>query len=334
MCVAGFSQPRAGKFVPAHWSEEQQGLYFNGYSQAYTDGFFPSATPSPVTIDLTIKPDFSIRNFGVILEITDDDRNDRIVIGQWKTSLVVLESNDYSNRLRQPKIYVPLAQYKDSIRVRIRSNERGTQVQVNGKPRGANRKLILSLPANPESSRMVLGNDNSASSPWIGTIQSLSLYNQYLDDSSGVKPDLEYRFTTAVTQQVQDLSSHQVRLLLPEKAVIFSKKILELPSMSDIKESWFWRDSLINFFGFIPFGALLVMQMMQRSLSIKSSLGLTTACAFLFSLTIEISQVLMPERTSSLVDLSINTAGGLCGALLFIAYQKHSIKNSKISVST
>lgn len=333
MCVAGFS-PRAGKFEPAHWSEEQQGLYFTGYSQAYTDGFFPSETQSPVTIDLTIKPDFSIRNFGVILDITDDNRNNRIVIGQWKTSLVVLESNDYSNRLRQPKIYVPIAQYKDGVHIRIRSNERGTHVQVNGKPRGANRKLILSLPANPESSRMVLGNDNNSRNPWRGAIQSLSIYSKYIQGNSDVSPELGYKFSAENTDHVHERSLNQLDLKIPLQAVIFKKRILQLPNMQDIKEPWMWLDVLINFFGFIPFGILLTKLLSAKQPKAKRTLAVATLCAFLFSLGIEITQITIPGRSSSLADLAINTVGGLCGALLFIAYQKHSIKNSKISVST
>lgn len=335
MCVAGFSQPRAAKFVPAHWSEEHQGLYFNGYSQAYTDGFFATETQSPVTIDIAIKPDFSIRNFGVILEISDYTRDHRIVVGQWKTSLVVLDSNDYSNSLRLPKIYASIAENADkAFNIRIRSNQKGTQVHINGKLQGSNRNLVLALPTPPQSSRLILGNDASAGNPWRGTVQSLSLYNKYLPVNADAPPELRYQFSAENIELVPDLSPNKVDLKIPSKAVIFKKNILELPSMQDIKEPWLWLDTVINFIGFMPFGLLLAMLLLGRITKAKSVVAITTCCAFLFSLCIEISQVLMPERTSSLADLLINTAGGFCGALLFIAYHKYNFRNTNISVSS
>ncbi|RLT94731.1 MAG: hypothetical protein D9N11_15455, partial [Ketobacter sp.] len=335
MCVAGFSQPRAGKFVPAHWSEEQQGLYFNGHSQAYTEAFIPAPKASALTIDIRLKPEFTNRrNFSTILEIMDQSDTSRIVVGQWQASLVVLQSDDYNNRLRLPKIYAPLDQERAVNHIRIRSSERGTQVHINGVLKGTNRNLVLALPTNPHTSRLVLGNNASAGSPWRGTIQSLSLYSKDTRTQSATAPELEYQFSAGVAHRVGDLSPHHLDLILPAKAVIFEKKILELPSVHDIKEPWLWLDTLVNFFGFIPFGLLLTLLLTGRAISPSNALLTTTGCAFLFSLGIELTQILMPERSSSLADLALNTAGGLSGALLILVYEKFIAKSATMPLST
>ncbi|RLU00726.1 VanZ family protein [Ketobacter sp.] len=327
MCVAGFWPPNAEHYRAPYWSAAEQGLVFNGHSQAYTERFFaPDPEASAVTIEMAIKPQFQppIR-YRVLLHIYDLENDTQIVVGQWRQRLMVLQSEDYSNRQRLPKIYADLDSNQHLNRIRLESGPQGTRVYVNDQLQGSNRHLVLTLPAHPARSHLILGSDASASYPWMGSIQSLALHAHRPDTPASSGTGLQYRFSAQDTEQVADASDHGIALLLPATPVILKKKLLQLPTRRDLTTRWLWRDSLINFFGFIPFGLLLSRMLLARqqprnplthSGRWQSIILPSTLAAFLFSLSIEITQITIPERTSYLLDLILNTAGGFTGALV------------------
>ena len=335
MCVAGFWQSEAGSFTPAHWSDADQGLYFNGNSFAYTEQFFPvDGENTPFTLKMVFKPErYHTARFNVILDIHDLHSENRIVVGQWNQSLVVLQSDDYSNRKRLPKIYVPLEQTPDPIRLTVASGRLGTRVYINDTLLGSNRKLKLALPTHAASTHLMLGNDIRGKTPWRGSIRSLAIYTQTKQYAALGDPSLEYIFSPPVEERVEDTSATGIPLLLPRQATILQKQILEFPRLHNFYSGWIWRDMLINFFGFVPFGLLLSNLLRQhQTRDNRWLLCMTTGCAFLFSLTIEITQVMMPLRNSSLLDLILNTAGGGCGAALAVLY--HRLRPGQVVSST
>jgi hypothetical protein len=98
--------------------------------------------------------------------------------------------------------------------------------------------------------------------------------------------------------------------------------VLEVPERSYVGlNRSFLFDALINFFGFVPWGVCLtglaagsrVLRRVGRSVTPI----LVVAGGFLVSLVIELLQVYLPGRTSSLTDLALNTAGAAAGLLLF-----------------
>ena len=325
MSIAGFWPPSVGKFVPAHWSEQDQGLYFNGHSMAYTERFFAAQGENDaITIELTIAPVFQKQpRFGVILNIYDLESDHQIVIGQWNQNLVVLDNDDFSNRERLPKIYAALDQNQQINRIKLYSDANGTRVYVNNRLQGSSRKLKLALPAHPDSSHLTLGNDVSASQPWKGAIQAVTVYDHSGRSQSGLPPSLQYRFSPTQGNIITDLSTQQIHLILPAKAIILKKKILQLPRRHDLNTAWLWQDSLINFLGFIPFGFLLAGLLSKKSTNQGASLvWIVGSTGFLFSLGIEMTQIFIPERTSYLLDLILNSAGGFSGAIIFLTHHR------------
>ncbi len=77
-------------------------------------------------------------------------------------------------------------------------------------------------------------------------------------------------------------------------------------------------DMVQNILLFIPFGFLAFIALGSR-LNATARIAITTVAAFLFSLNIEILQLLTPKRVTSATDLSTNTIGGLLGALAAFA---------------
>ena len=75
-------------------------------------------------------------------------------------------------------------------------------------------------------------------------------------------------------------------------------------------------DTVVNFIGFMPFGAALAIVLRPRAP--RRIILITLFIGFALSLTIELTQAWMPSRDSSLRDLLLNTAGAPLGAWLWI----------------
>jgi len=83
-------------------------------------------------------------------------------------------------------------------------------------------------------------------------------------------------------------------------------------------ESWERRDMVRNILLFMPLGFGLAGVIRKKAYSAAASVLGTASIAFLLSLTIEITQSLLPNRYSSLVDLTTNTIGAAAGGLCYL----------------
>ncbi|KQR42965.1 VanZ family protein [Acidovorax sp. Leaf160] len=78
---------------------------------------------------------------------------------------------------------------------------------------------------------------------------------------------------------------------------------------------WTWFDVNINVGGYAPFGFLLALAMMRSGWA-RWALLLATLAGTLLSLSMEFLQIYLPRRVPSNMDLALNAAGTLLGALL------------------
>ena len=105
-------------------------------------------------------------------------------------------------------------------------------------------------------------------------------------------------------------------LLIPQTFRRFRPEWLGFPhplKRSDI------RDAMVNILGFIPFGFCLFLYLRtSRDFSVTRALWCAVLIGGLTSLAIEISQVLLPTRDSSALDLINNVIGTLAGSALVI----------------
>lgn len=243
-----------------------------------------------IALELTVSPHYFERpRFGIILQIYDFKENTEISIGQWDKSLMVLDSNDYSNRRREPKIYAPMDTESDLQNIIITSGPEGTSVTINGKEAGFNPSLSLKWPENGSKTRLILGNGFNGRSPWTGNILSLEL-----------SPYLNYELSSLDDWQ-------DIGFIKPENIQSLERDFLRIPHIRSLDTVTMISDIFWNFFGFLPFGYLL----MKR----RKKLLFVLLVSFLFSFSIEIVQIWLPGRDSSLLDLALNTLGGGAGAL-------------------
>ena len=91
---------------------------------------------------------------------------------------------------------------------------------------------------------------------------------------------------------------------------------------------FFILDTIVNLIGFIPFAFVLSATLIRvGGASEKHAVLITIAFCFVVSLAIEILQAWMPSRSSSMLDLVLNTIGACMGAFTYrffnrTAYEK------------
>lgn len=82
---------------------------------------------------------------------------------------------------------------------------------------------------------------------------------------------------------------------------------------------WTGFDLVSNLLGYLPLGALLFGAFVRSGWRAGTALGAVAASAALLSFTLELLQNFLPQRVPSNLDMALNTAGALGGALLGLA---------------
>ncbi len=84
---------------------------------------------------------------------------------------------------------------------------------------------------------------------------------------------------------------------------------------------WTWFDVNTNIAGYAPFGFLLALALLRTG-SGRSAVPVAFAVGTLLSLTMEFTQIYLPRRVPSNMDLALNSAGTLVGALVAALLEK------------
>ena len=99
---------------------------------------------------------------------------------------------------------------------------------------------------------------------------------------------------------------------------VLHKTILSLPSRGFRQSQWYFIDLIINVAGFIPFGFFFFafLNNVNESSRYRNYL-FTIILGGTISLAIELMQVYLPTRSSSLTDLICNILGTILGVIIF-----------------
>ena len=92
-------------------------------------------------------------------------------------------------------------------------------------------------------------------------------------------------------------------------------------------------DITVNILGFLPFGFFLSAWLrLVKNLPAPRAYGISILLGFCLSLAIELIQVYLPTRDSSLMDVFSNTMGTAAGVLLFkyVLPVLHKIKGDRV----
>ena len=322
------------------WLAGRHGLAFGRPGVAYD----PDPLPAPVADSSgNHAPGFAVElsleagnepggNFPHIVTIHDGRTPSIFVIGQWQSELLVrIPAPGRPNRTREAGIH-GLRKGEPHVVV-ISGDSKTTAFYLDG--RLVRQRNDFALPLDSIRGQLILGNAATGKSAWTGSLFGLAIFNRALDAKDVAahqavwargavhelahEPGLAalYSFEEGTGQQVNDHSPAQHHLFIPSEYAVLYKTVLG-NSRSVIPRDWYAaKDIVLNLLGFVPFGFLTFIYYRGASAGrwLRAIIVATLTGATL-SLVIEVGQVWLPTRDSSLLDLALNTAGTGIGALL------------------
>ncbi len=322
------------------WIKDQPGIRFSRFGIAYTnpsDGLMAprESDPDGFSVEIALRP-ASYRNhrFESILTLHNGEDSDQLIMGQWRSWLIVMNGDDYAYRQKTNRISVDAASSAPAARfVTIASGQEGTEIFLDGSLAGTKKDLKLKIP-NGGKTRLLVGNSVYGKNSWRGDVYGLALYRHRLTSRQAAlhfnrwskdqtfsfakddNPFALYLFDEMGGTRALDHSGGNRNLEIPSKMQVLKKKILARPWHNFNFNRDFIIDTIINLIGFIPFAFILSATLIRVGGAFeKHAVLMTVAFCFFVSLSLEILQAWMPSRSSSMQDLVLNTLGGWMGAL-------------------
>ena len=324
------------------WIDGQTGIRFGKYGIAYTNSPFVSLAthsnmPSSLSIETALKPD-NINNggFRFLLVLHSGEDSKQLLVGQWRSWIIIMNGDDYKNKKKTKKIAVrgSLNSKKNRF-LTVTSGEDGTKVYLDGQLEKKEKDLVLEIPHERVENWLVVGNSVYGRHSWTGDIYGLALYDRTLtekDVASHFKrwskerdfsfaqehaPRVLYMFDERGGEKAFNQAGENNHLEIPSKMQILQKEILITPWHKFELNQSFLQDFAINIIGFIPFGFFLyaLLQNLGGSRE-RHSFLITVLLCLVLSLFIEIVQVWMPSRSSQMLDVILNMLGGYLGAMI------------------
>lgn len=323
------------------WLKDRPGIHFEKYGLAYArldkklfeKGF---SKASGFSIEIAIQPErFDTTGFKFILSIHDGNDQNQLLIGQWGSSLIVMNGDDYAHRKKTTRISVKIApEPLKEIFLSITTGPKGTNLYVDGELAQFNPGLALQFPQGTQP-KLTLGNSVYGKHSWQGGVFGLGLYGYKLAPATieshciywsdkknfmslkGDRPSLLYFLNKKNGEKAIDHANGKYPLRIPSQMHLLKKTILEHPLPESGLTKYFIKDAAINLIGFIPLGFFLSAVVFQFSRGQKQAIMLSVLLCFGLSLTIEILQTWMPSRSSQSLDVILNTLGAILGALVY-----------------
>jgi len=337
------------------WLKHQAGIRFKDYGMVHSDPFIESLGTDSFgkrgfSIEIALRPESLNENrFKFIFLIHNGSDTVQLLVGQWRSNIILMNGNDYSWKRRTKRLTFDIASLKTKTNLlTVTSGDSGTKLYCNGELVKTSKDLTLKMPEN-EKSRVILGNSADGNSPWAGDIYGVAFYSFILTDlnvtrhykrwtddnnflfAANKKPTALYLFDEKEGPQVIDHSGQNQNLKIPPRVPVLEKRFLTAPWTGFKFNTNSVEDVLVNVVGFIPLGFVVIALFVGSAgrVSIQSVIITVTICLTL-SLMIEVLQAWIPKRSSSMLDLMMNTLGALTGAFFFkFSFSPASVEPTK-----
>lgn len=340
MFVAGLN-PQDYRFRnETEWIAGGPGLRFGRYGAAVTESRLTKEASERLartgfTLELALERGrHASPGFGFIAVFHNGDDDSQLLVGQWRETIIVMNGDDYDYSRKKPRIAVDLSKYPErKIMLAVTTREGGTELYVDGKLVKTQARLHLRLPA---GGRWILGNSAYGINGWRGGILGFAFFDRVLSGeeierhhelwtagersafAANAEPSQLYLFDEKDGRIVRDQSEkNRADLRIPRGTWIERELLgLRLQQLSwnrpDVK------DYLLNLIGFMPFGLLSALTGIKLGLRTGVAVVSAVVLGLVFSFGIEYAQSWMPSRSSSALDLLLNTTGTLLGALTYL----------------
>ncbi|MDJ0720903.1 MAG: VanZ family protein [Desulfobacterales bacterium] len=334
---------------PVSWHADRAGLTFGHYAMAYCRdafGIAPDASsvpPAGLSFELALRAE-AIKHdrFQILLMLHGGSDEEQLLIGQWRSALVVMHGNDYSGRRGLKRLTADQALPAGVERlITVVSGTDGSRIYIDGRPVARTAQLTLTIPNRRAPATLVVGNSVYARHSWNGDLFGLAVYTRAIAPATIAKHYAHWKrtrdFSMAVSAEpdllylLDDVPGHKAlnrmgdarSLVIPSKVRILRKEILQLPWEGMRWDGAFWKDVALNLLGFIPLGFFLsALRSDFGGAAARRNLLLCAGLCFTLSLGIELAQAFIPSRSSQLLDLLLNTLGGTIGVTLQRAHHR------------
>jgi VanZ family protein len=327
----------------AVWIAGQNGIRFQPPSIVYSRhdvDLGAGSVDGGVTVELRVQADEEpAGNVYGILCVYDGRIPENLFFAQWKTAFLLRTPMDDAagrRRYRETGLERTLRQGATRL-VTVTSSAPGTDFYEDGK--FARNYPRVHLSGSSLRGRLVLGDCAEGRGDWSGKLLGLATFNRHLDEAEirrheslwtrGRALELQsaagltslYLFDEKGGNSVMDHSPFQHELTIPERYRALSKAVL-LPPWKDTPH---FHDVAANLAGFVPFGLFyfLYRRTLVPAKRAPADALIVLAAGGVVSAGIELAQVYLPTRSSSLTDLLCNIAGTAMGvALAMIAERR------------
>jgi hypothetical protein len=292
----------------------------------------------PATIEIYVEP-HGAKGSGLahIASFHDGYPRSSLIIGQWKTYLVI-RSRDNQNDARDTYREIDLdhgLSTNETKLITITSGPERTEIYVNGElARSYDVRALIG--AEHFSGYLNLGNSSIGHNAWVGNLYGVALYDRLLtseqirqhyelwsdrsvDKLASVEPVpmILYSFSERTGASVHNQMGDKNHLTIPPRFKALRKAIVVRFWQDMDWDKAAVKDILVNILGFVPFALCMFLFLAgNRRMSPGQAAFLTILAGATLSLIIEISQMGLPTRTPSSLDLLCNTAGAALAILV------------------
>jgi VanZ family protein len=337
-------------FSPANevsWLNSRNGIRFKGRGSSWFSAggvvFCPRLLASPwttesekesVSIEIWLRPNVVPKKGSArILSLYTRHKTDVLYIDQWESDLRLFyaaASPPGKTVYRKIQAGEALTAGKGRF-ITITSGASGTSIYLEGRRVRNFPDVHIDVERNIFGRILMIGNSLDAGYPWSGDLFALAIYNRSLSNSQvardfkwwqrgsrPIPPDRNglialYAFSEKSGRTAHNAIGNFNNISIPDR-LKFEKRILRSPDLSHLHIP----DITVNILGFIPFGFFLSWWLSEfREGGPLGKYLVVILIGALVSLVIEVTQVYLPTRDSSQMDLICNTLGTALGVVLF-----------------
>jgi VanZ family protein len=313
-----------------------RGVAYDPVPLAFSESKEPTARSADFSAEVWLEANSEpVGNVFYILAIHNSKLPADLVLCQWKREFLFRAAilHPFAHRISEIGISNALPAGRIHF-IAIRGDARGTDLFLDGSLKGHFPGFVLEPDA--LAGQLIVGNGDSGKNPWSGQLFGMALFNRRLDTAEITKhydfwthknaqqltntPGLTalYLFNEGRGHFAKDFSSNRHHIFIPEVFRPIHRRIL-IPPWKDLSYNNRpdYSDIAVNILGFIPFGFcfFIYRQLAAPNHRVVNFLVVMLA-GLAISLTIELIQVWLPNRVSSMTDLLTNTTGTLIGVML------------------
>jgi len=311
------------------WLASGAGLHFDGYGQVYSSVPMFSTRGrdgAETAVELVFTPSKSYNDSSTVFSLLNQDEVS-FAIGQSVTDLFLQGS--FAQDVGKPavKLWIDdVCGHAQELFVTVTLDTRHVDVYLDGQ---LARSFPVSTRADSLSGRVFVGHSVKDGGQWSGSVARLAIFEgspdaaeisrryeqwtktRHLDRDVNLR-GAAYEFVTSAGDFVRNVGEIGPDLIIPKTFRLSKPTVLEWP---DHFNRSMVVDAVVNIAGFVPFGlGTCLCLRFWTGWSISRCVGMTILVGASVSLVIELLQVFLPTRDSSLADLVTNIMGTALGA--------------------